>query len=220
MTDAERLKALEDHVRNKIPGFRIAYKNLRETIPWWLKIGFWIVSLFNKRFWTNYITVIGSTVWWPSKEDHYDDLRSAFVTLAHEYVHMHDNKLKGLAFNIGYMMPQVLAPLCLLGFLGFLWAPLFTLFAFALALIPWPSPWRAKYELRGYKMTIAVRTWLGDDVSEESLDFFTAKFTGKDYYFMSPGFSKSELTTALRQARLTPEIFEGIYQEVRKIAEA
>lgn len=60
----------------------------------------------------------------------------------------------------------------------------FALLGVALTLIPWPAPWRAKTELRGYSMTIAVRVWQGGRFTNEWRDALALNFYGPGYYYM------------------------------------
>jgi hypothetical protein len=80
---------------------------------------------------------------------------------------------------------------------GFL-AVLFTgwssvaLFAAILLMLPWPSPGRSKWEMRGYSMNLAVLFWLnGGDTDKFRItsvfhrDFIARQFLGPAYYYMS-----------------------------------
>lgn len=61
---------------------------------------------------------------------------------------------------------------------------------------PWPAPWRVKWELRGYTMSIATIVWrLG---RRPNMDFFVQQFTGPPYLFMS--WRKARIEQALNEA--------------------
>jgi len=52
---------------------------------------------------------------------------------------------------------------------------------------PWPAPWRTKWELRGYGMSISMYQWLGAGSSDlgKLRGIYTSYFVGPAYYFMS-----------------------------------
>lgn len=53
-------------------------------------------------------------------------------------------------------------------------------------LIPFRSPWRAKWEYRGYAMGIAISYWKYGRVRDSDLERRTLTFTGPNYYYMDP----------------------------------
>jgi hypothetical protein len=61
--------------------------------------------------------------------------------------------------------------------------------------IPWPAPWRTKWE--GYAMNVAFAVWWGY-WSEKMRDGTVRIFTGPDYFFMC--WSGSKIRSALDQA--------------------
>jgi len=124
---------------------------------------FWFQGLITKGFWTRYTTTVGGHVYFPSRAFYDADKARAFVTLAHEFVHIYDAAQHGrIIFALRYLFPQVtLGLLGLLGILGVVYAPLYALFGLLLFLAPWPAHWRVKAEKRGYQMTILVRTMMG-----------------------------------------------------------
>jgi hypothetical protein len=210
----DSLKGLEAHIKNKIPGFSIKYKTNRDSIPWWLKIAFGFVALFNKGFWTQYITTIGTTVWWTSEEDYNRDPQSSFRTLAHEYVHMHDNQRLGLWFNLGYLFPQLLGVLGFFGFLGFAWGPLFTLFLFLIAFAPLPAPLRKKFEVRGYTMSMATLKWQGHEITDSYKQFIVGQFVSSAYYFMWPYKEKMAKEIGAIADKIDSGTLTGVYEEI------
>lgn len=74
---------------------------------------------------------------------------------------------------------------------------LFVLLGGLIFLIPWPAPWRTKWELRGYAMNVAFAVWWGY-WTEELRNGMARIFTGPDYFFMS--WSGSKIRSALDQA--------------------
>jgi len=63
------------------------------------------------------------------------------------------------------------------------WWTLLGLGAF-LPLVPFRSPWRARWEYRGYSMGIAISYWKYGRVDDVGLEARVSTFTGPDYYFM------------------------------------
>ena len=142
------------------------------------------VLFFNKNFMTRYITVIGKTVYFPSRQWLYNNRMSAANSLCHELVHISDQKNVGFfAFGMSYIFPQWLALFALTSFMVGPWALVFLLF-----LAPLPAPFRAFWELRGYAMTDAVM--FSSTGRFVDLSFLENQFTGSGYYFMWP-FTKS-----------------------------
>lgn len=160
---------------------------------------------FNKDFMTNYVTTIGSTVYFPTRSFVDKYASEAIQTLAHEFVHVKDCSKNKILFNFRYLFPQILSIFSLLAILFFitpyfLFSLLFLLFA-----LPLPSPPRSYYELRGYQMTLyMVYLYLKYlKVDEDAIKLNLEKnieiiskyyFAGPAYYYMNMGGSKKELT--------------------------
>lgn len=53
-------------------------------------------------------------------------------------------------------------------------------------LAPWPSPWRSKWEYRGYGMSVCWQIWRHGDITPRRLDSMSSRFTGMDYFRMDP----------------------------------
>ena len=164
---------LEKHIEKEFSDFKLIDKRDSLLMKLLSKILF-----FNKRFMSSYVTVIGNKVYVPQLPWKENNPYGATEVLAHEWVHMKDNKRLGIVFKLLYLMPQILTPLFLLGF----WNPWF--FLAVLCALPFPAPWRAKFELRGYTISMAVRYWILK--KEPNYDFFVKQFTGPNYYFMYP----------------------------------
>ena len=164
---------LEKHIKKEFPKFEIIDKRDSKLMKLLAKILF-----FNKTFMTSYITVIGSKVYVPRLPWKKTNPFGAASVLSHEWVHMKDSKRLGFMFKFLYLFPQILTPLFLLGF----WNPWFFFCLFFL--LPWPALWRAKFELRGYTISMAVSWWLLD--RRPDFDFYAKQFIGPAYYYMYP----------------------------------
>ena len=155
------------------PDFKIVNKQDSKLMKFLAKVLF-----FNKDFMTRYVTVIGQTVYVPSRDWMKFNPAAALITLSHEWVHMKDNRRWKFLYTLAYLSPQIFAILAPLGF----WNPWF--FLFALCLLPLPSLGRSEIELRGYTMTMAVRWWLYE--KEPNYERISKYFTSSAYYWMYP----------------------------------
>lgn len=92
------------------------------------------------------------------------------------------------------------------------WLVRWDTFAFVGALfclIPWPAPWRASAELRGYEMDLAVLLWRGEAYSSDLRKSFVDEFVGPGYYFMS--WSRTKIEAAFDET--AAQAMNGILQE-------
>ena len=167
-----------------------------------------MILFFNKDFMTRYITVIGKTVYFPSRTWLKKNRAVAARSLCHEFVHISDEKNVGsLVFRISYLFPQCMALFALASLFVGPKALLFLLF-----LLPLPAPFRTFWELRGYAMTDAVlHSKTGRFASNE---WITRQFTTSKYYYMWP-FKKSlqreiaKNRDAIRAERLHEKIIDA-----------
>lgn len=173
-----------------ITGFEIRYKDEHLTQR---VLGFvlrWIIP-FNRRYMTNYTSTFYPRVYFPNRTWVKDNPMRAFKILAHEYVHLWDEKKRGaLRYKGAYIMPQVLALLSLLALGAFYWKPALFALGFLLFALPWPSPGRRDIERRGYKMSMAVNYWRYGTIRETQIEWILTKFTRSYYYWMYPFSSK------------------------------
>lgn len=110
------------------------------------------------------------------------------------------NPKKGLVTGWCIIGSAMVATVALSFFLLVWWKALILLGGIA-CIAPWPAPWRVKWELRGYTMSIAVIVWrLG---RRPNMDFFTQQFTGPAYLFMS--WRRASIEQALNEAVLSAE---------------
>lgn len=180
----DKFELLTSLVQAKIPEF----SNKTKDQSFLFKIIGPIVSVFNKTFLTGYVTTIGNTVYWPDEKTMKTDW--AWKVLAHEVVHVFDNKRQPILFPIKYLFPQILALLSLgaLGAFWNLWCLLFLIFL--LALLPLPAPGRTWAEMRGYTMTAAVEElWYNKNAEIQNSYLFNwiiSQFTSMAYYRMCP----------------------------------
>lgn len=186
MDDFEKLTEV---VKKKIPDFEVRYKAnslVQKAIGK-------ILSPFNDGYMTRYITTFYPYVYWPDKESLDEDRYHAFETLAHEFVHLMDTKNHPFWFRFSYLFPQILGiifPFLSLLAIWFTNLWLISLVSLVFIILPLPSPWRAKWEYRGFAMSMAVCIWQGQFNIESKKAWIAERFTGSDYFYMWP-FRKS-----------------------------
>jgi len=186
MTSKERFDSFwADVILSDFPDAKIVYKTDSKLMKFLHYSLFWI---FNPTFMTNYITVIGTTVYLPSKKQHEETYESLISVLAHEYIHMCD--FRDGKSSVLYPAPQLFA-LMSLGSIAAIWN-LWALLglAFLLFLIPGiPSPWRTDIEGNGYVMTMFYKRWFVEHYNTEYVPArhaaaLSEQFTGSMYYYM------------------------------------
>jgi len=185
-SDNQLFDALQAKIKGRIPGFNIRFKNESRTQKLIGKLAF-----FNKKYMSSYTSVLGSTVWFPSREYVNESKMRAFKVLGHEYVHLLDRKKHPIVFELLYASPQVFVVFVVLALLAFFFSN-WWLIALSLLLcaLPWPSPGRALLEMRGYAMNLAINIWRHGSLLPETKDWITEMFMGWSYYKMYP-FPKS-----------------------------
>ena len=178
---------------NKHTEMKILYKDESLLMKIIAKILF-----FNKDFMKLYVTTLGNRIYYPTRKYVEDKPETAVHVLAHEFVHINDDKEMGfIKYEFLYLFPQVLAVfagLSVFAFfnLGFLWCLSFLVF-----LTPIPAKWRKDFELKGYKMSIFIyQTYLErlryDSLKQEKIlqryarMVATTFFKGPAYYYMWP----------------------------------
>ena len=179
------------------PGLKIKFKDE----SWFMKL-LGKLAFFNKNFMTHFTTVIGKTIYLPTRAglDNTEDL-GPLVIVAHEYRHMVDfgSWFKSFFVRTSYFAPQIFSPfMLLLLFLPVIWAisiPL-ALVMFLAWLTPVPSPGRKYFEFKGYTTSLFAlneiykeNKWKETErkyLLEEQIAFMNEQFTGPAYYYMWP----------------------------------
>jgi hypothetical protein len=99
-------KQLFDKVAESIvkdhPSFKIRYKNESRL----MRLLAVLAYPFNESFADGYITTLGSTVYFPSREDVEQSYGHSADTLAHEGVHIFDAQRHGAWFTLSYALNQ------------------------------------------------------------------------------------------------------------------
>lgn len=193
-TDAVIFERLTQMVAAELPEFRNRWK----PQVWWNLLVAAVIWPFNARYLTSYITTNYPYVDWPDAA--YASQEGNWKVLAHEYVHLYDRQRLGVWFSAAYLFPQMLAPLALLSFLGFVNLWFLLNLVWLCALVPWPAPGREWAELRGYTMSMAVNYWRYGSIAPGTLEWIEPQFTGWSYYKMS------WRASAKMQARLQTQV--------------
>lgn len=206
MSEAEKAMVV---IQKHIPGATIKYKNEAKGIE---KLIFLIASIFNKRMMTNYVTVLGKGIWFPSKEDFESDPGRAFIVLSHEYVHLLDGKKWGILFNASYLFPQVLFPLSIFAVLSFL-NPIFLVFlVFIASLLPLPAKFREIWEMRANTMSMFMRIYKYGSIDDTLVVSIHKKMTGWDYY--KTNWSKERSMEIINRNKLYVETRDEKYKSI------
>ena len=164
------VNGLEEQLARELPRFRVCYKNesaLQKLIAWLLRP-------FNRRYSTDYTTVMFGRVYFPSRSWRARvGPERIYVTLRHEAVHLRDARRFPVLFQLSYLffLPTVLTA-------------------------------RAFWELRAYEESVRAHVEVAGDVPEGFLEGVETAFVGPDYLFMFPfrGFIRRRLRVARRKA--------------------
>lgn len=165
------------------PDLKIEYKDKSLLMKIIAKILF-----FNKKFMTNYVTTIGSTIYYPNEFFVNSRSLSSIIILLHELVHISDsNKISKPVFSFLYLFPQILTLL----FIPFLFINFKISLLCLLFVLPIPAIFRAYFEMRAYFVSLYCLKHIGDKLKfnvhfEKEASFFMAQFKGPYYYFMWP----------------------------------
>lgn len=140
---------------------------------------------FNPGFMTSFITTIGDTIYWPSREFVQNNPQSVSEVFIHECTHIYDEKRVGsVPFKLGYLFPQILAlPMLLLLFV-LTWKIVLPLVI--LCLLPLPAPFRAYFERRAYFVSMragySLHGWDPAVIGAHA----AKNFKNSSYYWMMP----------------------------------
>lgn len=138
---------------------------------------------------TQFATTVGDTIYYPTASYINHHPVSAFVTLAHEIVHIYDErKITKILFSILYFLPQLLFIPALLLFL-ISWKIAIPIML--LCLLPIPSYFRMVFEKRAYMASLYTMNKLNIKSHyhiniREQKDVFLQQFKSMDYYYVWP----------------------------------
>ena len=130
---------------------------------------------FNKRYLTDYTTVMFGQIWFPDPDWYARQPPAALVALlCHEAVHLADARRFPGWFQLSYLF-----------------------------LLPAGVTMRAHWEYRAYAESLRVKMCMDGDVSDQWIDWVVERFTGPDYLFMwaFPGILRRRLRRLRDQLR-------------------
>lgn len=168
--------------KNQFPDLQIKYKESSLFMKILGKILF-----FNPSFMTDYITTIGSTVYFPSESYVKVTPVSASIALLHELVHVYDaKKINKYLFYLLYLFPQTLILL----------VPILFFFSWKIGLIlslifvlPIPAYFRMHFEKRAYITSLYALNKLSKKLNfdpdlNNQKNVFITQFKNSAYYYM------------------------------------
>lgn len=172
------------------------------------------ILFFNPQFMNRYITVIGNSVYFPSRVWLASNRDAAARVLCHELVHVADERRVGSwLFKLSYLFPQWLALLSLSSIVIGPWG-----LAFLLFLAPLPAPFRAFWELRGYMMTDAVYHLAFGSFADTN--WLAEQFTTSSYYFMWPFRKGIERQIESNRTAILEDKMQKLIPESKEIIDA
>ena len=159
----------------KLVPFNVRYKEDSRA----MRIISVLITWFCPTFMSHFTSVIGNSVYFPTRKFVERDEYGAMRILAHEVVHLLDQKrVSRPVFMISYLFPQILAA----GVFSFPWLSWWALF-FLLFLAPLPAWPRYYFESRGYAMNVLTAR---NSRKTVILNGSVSQFTGWNYYRMYP----------------------------------
>jgi hypothetical protein len=131
------------------------------------------VTKISPEFMTQYITIIGNTVYYPDQKLENPDSESMVRVIAHETMHVADSKrFSKPLFSFLYLFPQSLAVLSLLSFLAFWKLSFLWCLLFLLCLAPIPAPFRYLFELRAYRVNLLFARKADNLTDEQMISYY------------------------------------------------
>lgn len=158
----------------EFPKFKIRFKNESTFMK---IVGFFM--FFSSGFMTRVTTTINQTVYFPSRDFFESRPKQVFFILLHEREHLRQARRNTFpVFALGYLFPQCLSLLVLL-------SPISLWFLLSLSfLLPWPAPFRYRWEKEGYRWNILLRILFHHELSTEEWLHIRNNLSGPKYYFM------------------------------------
>lgn len=173
-----------DFLTNVFPKAKMEIRFKNESLSFLVKIIFAIAGFFNKRFLTDFTTVLGNKIYFPNREFLSDDYRVCSI-LMHEYIHVIDKKRFCGLFTFSYLFPQVLFLLSFLSLFSIFNLNYLFFLIFIVFLLPLPSFPRKIWEMRGYTATMYMEYCVRGSISEATIQNVIKNMTGWEYYKIS-----------------------------------
>lgn len=184
---------IEKYIASKMEGKKIEIttkesSNLMKLIGWFLS-GIQI----NKTFMTNYITTIGTTIYFPEKLIEEIAPKRFMEVVIHECVHAVDEHNNKLLYKPSYLPELFLGlPLLIISIILFIlksWIAASVLLILALlCILPVPKPGRYHWEIRAYSTSLGIAHIFNEDKAyiNQIKRWISGQLTGSSYYFTWP----------------------------------
>jgi hypothetical protein len=162
--------------------------NLMKLIGWFLS-----TIQINKTFMTNYITTIGTTIYFPEKLIEEIAPKRFMEVVIHECVHAVDEHNNKLLYKPSYLPELFLGlPLLIISIILFIlksWIAASVLLILALlCILPVPKPGRYHWEIRAYSTSLGIAHIFNEDKAyiNQIKRWICGQLTGSSYYFTWP----------------------------------
>lgn len=184
---------IEKYITPKMGGKKIEIttkesSNLMKLIGWFLA-----AIQINKTFMTNYITTIGTTIYFPEKLLEEIAPKRFMEVVVHECVHAVDEHNNKLFYKPTYLPELFLGlPLLITSIVLFVlkfWIAASILLALALlCILPVPKPGRYHWEIRAYSTSLGIAHIFNEDKGyiNQIKRWICGQLTGSSYYFTWP----------------------------------
>ena len=179
----------------------------------WQKVISIIFWIFNPYYMARYITVLGDTIWLPSKvlSEH-----ALYEVLVHENVHIKQkNKYGAFLYSLAYLFPFTLI---LLGIPLAIFASKWFLLLVGLSLAPLPAVFRFYFEVEAYRTTLILmreRGVMSIESLAQTVAWVVEQLSTKLYYFTWP-FKKHIEKVLLDEILFNDPIYADLYQFLHK----
>lgn len=175
LSDPEHIEKTIQIIRKYNPDFRLVPKRESTLMRLLGRVMFFVPS-----FMTHTYTTIGNTCYYPDENDLRWDI------IAHEGRHAID--FRGLPRKIFYgalyLLNDVVTVWSLIGLflpLHYYWIVYLILF-----LLPLPNHSRYLFEMRAYKVNMAIEYWTNNFIDQNMIEFIVKEMSGPTYYFAWP----------------------------------
>jgi hypothetical protein len=199
---------LEKYINPKLGGKKKIAIQEKESSKLMRLIGWFLAATkINTTFMNQYITTIGTTIYFPKHLLETISSRRFMEVVIHESVHAVDEHENLLLYKPSYLpelfigLPLLILSIVLFGFK--IWVTASILLGLCiLCLLPVPKPGRFHWEIRAYSTSLAVADYFGYDqgFKDQIIKWVIGQLAGPSYYFTWP--FKSNITKILTETKI------------------
>lgn len=184
---------IEKYITPKMNGKKIEVttkesSNLMKLIGWFLA-----AIQINKTFMTNYITTIGTTIYFPEKLLEEIAPKRFMEVVIHECVHAVDEHNNKIIYKPTYLpelflgLPLLITSITLFILKSWIAASIILVLAL-LCILPVPKPGRYYWEIRAYSTSLGIAHIFNEDkaYTNQIKRWICGQLTGSSYYFTWP----------------------------------